>query len=116
MIRVPTFSGESDFTQTLTLGGQEVTIRMAWNSRSEHWYGDFTLASGEAVYSRKLSIGIPLFRTRKALFPLVGDFVLMPERADVAEYPGYSGLGDTHNLYYLDASEVVDLEAFLGIQ
>jgi len=49
------------------------------------------------------------------LFPIVGDFVLMPEVSPAPDYPTFEGLGTTHNLYWLDADELTTWEAALGI-
>ena len=116
MIQIPAFNATSaDFEQTITLGSQELSIRLAWNSRSEFWYMDLDDQRGHVVRSRKLVPLLPIFRSHKALMPIIGDFVLMPESDDAPEYPTFDGFGTTHTLNWLDATELALWEAALGL-
>lgn len=116
MIQVPTFNDTaSDFEQTITLGPQELLIRLAWNTRSSFWFMDVDDQRGNVIYSRKLCPGLPIFYSHRALMPIVGDFVLMREDDTAPEYPTFEGLGTTHNLYWLDQDELAEWEAFLGV-
>lgn len=107
MIQIPSFaSSASDFEQTITLEEQELSIRLSWNSRSEFWYMDLDDQKGHVLSSRKLVPLFPLVGKHKALLPIAGDFLLMPEQDVAPEYPTFEGLGTTHNLYWLNDSEI----------
>ena len=116
MILIPVFNDSAtDFEQTITLGAQEIKLRIAWNTRSGFWFLDIDDQQGHTIYSRKLVPIIPVLRHHRALVPIEGDFVLMPEDTAADEYPTFEGLGKTHNLYWLDADEITQWEAYLGI-
>ena len=116
MIQIPAFNSTSaDFEQTITLGTQELLIRLAWNSRARFWFMDLDDQQGHVLLSRKLIPILPLFRTHRALMPIAGDFVLMPESDVAPEYPTFEGLGTTHTLNWLDDAELVQWETALGI-
>ena len=70
---------------------------------------------GHVDRSRKLCTLWPVCHSHRALVPIVGDFVLMPEVSPAPDYPTFEGLGTTHNLYWLDADELATWEAALGI-
>lgn len=117
MIRIPTFNpAQSDWEQIITLGPQEMKIRFAWNARSHFWFIDLDDQQGHTLYSRKLVPLLPINFSHRALFPITGDFVLLPDVSPAPEYPTFEGLGTTHNLYWLDAAELETWEAALGIQ
>lgn len=117
MIQIPTFNSTSaDFDQTITLGAQELLIRLSWNSRAQFWFMDLDDQQGHVVRSRKLVPLTPLFRSHRALMPIIGDFVLMFESDAAPEYPTFEGLGTTHTLNWLDATELVQWETALGIR
>lgn len=116
MIQIPVFNDSaSDFEQTITLGTQEIVLRIAWNSRSQFWFMDLDDQQGNVVYSRKLVPILPILYSHRASIPIAGDFVLLPEDTPGPEYPTFEGLGKTHNLYWLDADELVEWEVALGI-
>lgn len=123
MIEIPIFNQTaSDFEQRITLGPQELLIRLAWNSRAQFWFMDIDDQQGHAIYGRKVVPLFPILYSHRALMPIVGDFVLMMESDAAPEYPTFDGLGasglttTTHTLNWLDATELEAWEAALGIQ
>ena len=116
MIQVPVFnSSASDFEFTISLGGQDIKLHFGWNTRSGYWFLDIDDQQGHTIYSRKLVPVLPVLRHHRALVPIVGDFVLLPEDTATTEYPTFEGLGTTHNLYWLDAAQLAQWESYLGI-
>jgi hypothetical protein len=117
MIQIPVFNDTAaDFDQKITLGTQELIIRLAWNSRAQFWFMDLDDQQGHVIRSRKVVPLLPLFRSHRALMPIVGDFVLMIESEAAPEYPTFEGLGTTHTLNWLDATELEQWETALGIR
>lgn len=117
MIEIPVFNQESpDFEQKITLGPQELVIRLAWNTRAGYWFMGLDDQQGHVIRSRKLVPVVPIFRAHRALMPIVGDFVLMMESDDAPEYPTFEGLGTTHTLNWMDADELAAWEVSLGIR
>ena len=116
MSQIPLFNKtDGDWEQKISLGDQEIIIRIQWNPRSQMWFIDLDDQDGHVVRSRKLCTLWPVCYSHRALFPIVGDFVLMPEVSPAPDYPTFEGLGTTHNLYWLDADELATWEAALGI-
>ena len=116
MIQIPVFSpAESDWEERITLGDQELKLRIQWNNRAGFWFMDCDDQNGHVIYSRKLVPVFPIYYSHRALLPINGDFVLLPEADGVPEYPTFEGLGVTHNLYWLDPDELIAWEASLGI-
>lgn len=118
MIQIPVFNTTAaTFEQTITLGDQTLQITLSWNGRGGHWYMDLHTADGTALLlGRKLVPVLPVCFSHRALVPIKGDFVLLQESASASEYPTFDGLGTTHNLYWLDDTEVDNLEVLLGIR
>ena len=116
MIQIPTFNpAESDWDERITLGGQELLLRIQWNARSQFWFMDCDDQQGHVIYSRKLVPLFPIYYSHRALLPIVGDFVLLPIAQGVPEYPTFEGLGVTHTLNWLNADELATWEDELGI-
>lgn len=116
MIQIPIFNDTaSDFEQAITLGTQELVLRICWNSRSQFWFLDIDDQQGNVIYSRKLVPLLPILYSHRASMPIAGDFVLIPEDSVSPEYPTFEGLGKTHNLYWFDADELALWELSLGI-
>ena len=116
MIQIPVFNSiESDWQQKITLGPQEISVRFSWNARVGCWFVDLDDQQGNLIYSRKLVPLMPLLYNHRALMPIVGDFVLIAESGAATEYPTFDSLGTSHNLYWLDATELATWEAALGI-
>lgn len=116
MIQLPTFNpDESDWELRITLGSQELKLRIQWNNRAGFWFMDCDDQQGSAVYSRKLVPIIPIYRSHRALLPITGDFVLLPTSDASDEYPTFESLGISHTLNWLDASELAQWEESLGI-
>lgn len=116
MIQIPTFNpAESDWEHRITLGAQELKLRLQWNARAGFWFMDCDDQNGNAIYSRKLVPKIPIYRSHRALLPIMGDFVLLPAGDGVSEYPTFEGLGVTHTLNWLDQDELVLWEESFGL-
>lgn len=117
MIRIPTFNPlQADWEAKITLGTQEMSIRFQWNARASFWFVDLDDQQGNTLRSRKLVPLLPLNFSHRALFPMSGDFVLLPDVDPAPEYPTFEDLGTTHNLYWLDPTELEEWETALGIQ
>ncbi len=117
MIVVPTFNpAQADWEAKITLGTQEMSIRFQWNTRASFWFVDLDDQQGHTLRSRKLVPLIPLNLSHRALFPMSGDFVLLPNGEPVPEYPTFEGLGTTHILVWMDPTELEEWETALGIQ
>lgn len=117
MIQIPVFNDTSAaFEQTITLGDQTLQLTLQWNGRGEHWFLDIATAEGTPRLSgRKIVPMLPVCYGHRAATDIAGDFVLMSESESAPEYPTFEGLGTTHNLYWLDNSELATWEDFLGI-
>jgi hypothetical protein len=116
MIQIPTFNPqESDWEQRITLGDQELRIRIQWNNRAGFWFMDCDDQQGHVICSRKLVPVIPIYRSHRALLPIAGDFVLLPESGASSEYPTFESLGSSHTLNWLNTDELVQWEESLGI-
>ena len=118
MIQIPVFNdSSSDFEQTITLENQTLSLRIHWNGRGSHWFLDIQTQEGQDILTgRKLVPVIPVCYSHRALASVVkGDFVLLPETDQSPEYPTFEGLGTTHNLYWMNPSELTAYETALGI-
>lgn len=116
MIQIPTFNKtDGDWEQKISLGNQEIIVRIQWNPRAQAWFIDLDDQNGHSIVSRRLAPLFPVCYSHRALFPITGDFVLMPEVSPAPEYPTFDGLGTTHNLYWLDADELTQWESDLGL-
>lgn len=117
MIQIPVFNATAAaFEQTITLGDQTLLISLQWNGRGSHWFMDLSTAESTPIISgRKVVPMLPLLYGHRALADIKGDFVLIPESEAAPEYPTFEGLGTTHNLYWMDDTELANWEAFLGI-
>lgn len=116
MIQIPVFNTTAgDWEQRIALGSQEILIRIRWSPRDGGWFVDLDDQQGHIIVSRRLCPLFPVCYSHRALFPITGDFVLLPEVSPAPEYPTFEGLGTTHNLYWLDADELSTWEAGLGI-
>lgn len=116
MIELPIYTpDESDWDMRLTLGNQELLVRLRWNPRPGFWFMDVDDQRGHAIYSRKLTPIFPILRSHKALMPIVGDFVMYATSEASPEYPTFEGLGVTHRLVWMDDQEIRQWEASLGI-
>lgn len=116
MIQIPTFNpAESDWDMNITLGRQEVNLRLQWNNRAGFWFMDCDDLQGHIIYSRKLVPFLPIYYSHRALLPIVGDFVLLPLSGASPEYPTFEGLSVTHSLNWMDADELAAWEVNLGI-
>ena len=116
MIRIPVFNQtDGDWEQRISLDAQEVLIRMRWNPRDSGWFVDLDDQQGHTIASRRLCPLFPVCYSHRALFPITGDFVLLPEVSPAPEYPTFAGMGVTHNLYWLNAEELSQWEASLGL-
>ena len=118
-IEIPMFnSTASDFEQTITLGTQELSLRLAWNTRAGFWYLDIGQADGTPLLSsRKLLPIVPIVGFQyRARCPIDGDFVLVPESDTSPEFPTFDGLGTTHKLYWLPQDEADAWMDSLGIR
>lgn len=117
MIQIPVFNKtDGDWEQAMTLGSQEILIRIQWNPRSQYWFVDLDDQAGHVIRSRKLCPLWPVTFSHRALFPINGDFVLMPETSPAPEYPTFESLGTSHNLYWLDDTELDQWGTALGIR
>ena len=116
MIQLQVFNTLSaDFEQQLALGAITVTLRLTWNSRSEFWMLSVVDANDRRVYAVKLVPNYLLLRQHKALFPLVGDILLVREDPQAGEYPTFENLGTAFNLYFLNEEEVLQWEDTNGL-
>lgn len=117
MIQIPVFNDTaSDWEQSITLGTQELTLRTYWNGRNGYWFLDISAMDGTPkITGRKLVPALPVCYSHRAIASIDGDFVLLPESEASTDTPTFEGLGSTHNLYWMDAQELSDWEASLGI-
>jgi hypothetical protein len=116
MIKMPVFNTtDGDWEHKITLDAQEIIVRMRWNPRAGFWFMDLDDQQGHSLVGRKLIPLFPICYSHRALFPISGDFVLMPEQDPAPEYPTFMGLGTTHNLFWLDPDELAGWEASLGL-
>jgi hypothetical protein len=118
MIQIPVFNDTSaDWEQSMTLGTQELTLRTYWNARSGYWFLDIYAQDGTPkITGRKLVPALPVCYSHRAIAGIEGDFVLLPETEASEDAPTFEGLGSTHNLYWMDDTELNAWEAALGIQ
>lgn len=56
--RIATFSAQADTTQTVTLGGVQYRLRLAWRDRPRAWYMDLSTAAGVGIVAgRRMAAG-----------------------------------------------------------
>ena len=61
-VRIKTFAGQPDLTQTVSLGGTQYRIRLHYRDRTRSWYIDVLDTAGvEIVTSRRVSPGWSTF-------------------------------------------------------
>lgn len=111
---IPAFiAASADFTQRLTLGGVNVTLRTKWNSRAESWWIHLSTDTGP-LGDIALVPQWPILRQFKAYQPgLAGELLVLPLSKD----PGplmYENLGVTWGLFYLSDAEFEEWEARRG--
>lgn len=116
VIQIQAFNAEtSDFTQTVLLGLQTVTLRLQWNTRAGFWFVSTKIDAVGEVKSIKCVPNWPLLEQYKATLPLEGDLMLLPEGLGQPEYPTFDGLGVTHNLHWLSVEELATWRTLNGL-
>jgi len=75
MINLPTFQTvSSNFSYTIQIEAQIVTIKLVWNVRSGHWFFTITDGTQNRIDGIKCIVKYPLLLTHKGLTDIRGDF------------------------------------------
>jgi hypothetical protein len=116
MILLPTFQTvSSDYNYLITLEERSYKIRMTFNVRNQDWFitlEDFT--TGQRIDGVRVVTNWPLFRTHRGQIQLRGDILCVP-LSTAPSAIGYDGLGVTHNLVYMTATEVAQWRVDNGL-
>lgn len=117
MIKIPLFqSVSSNFTQTIELEDQLVTIKIVYNIRIGSFFLTFT-AGDVTLYGIKIVQNWPLLRQSKAFLSSVfaGDFLAKRDVEIIDEDITYDNFGNGWNLYYITSEELTEWEDSNGI-
>ena len=112
---LPTFQTISaDFTYKIALGAELYTVRLMWNSRSQHWHLTIADTLGGRIDGVKVVEKWPLLTPHRAQIKLAGDIVAVP-LSDSADPLGYDNLGTEWALGYLPPDELATWKAANGM-
>jgi len=106
MLKIATFQNlTSDFTERVKIGGIEVSLRFAWNTKSEYWilneYKE--IESGIIINAVKMVLNYPVlyqFSTN-----LKGQLTIFLQDSSLSTDITYESFGNGHNLFYLEEEE-----------
>jgi len=113
---IKSFADKSaDFTQVVNLGGAQFTIRLCWNSRSEHWHMTIVDSQGGRIDGVKVVERWPLCTPHRSQIKMGGDLVAIPAVTDPTIRLGYDNLGTEWLLAYLTADELLTWKADNGV-
>ncbi len=106
MLEIPIFQDQfSDFTEIVTLDNIDISLRFAWNTKSEYWM----LNEYKEIESGKILNGIKLVLNYPLMFQyptsLSGQFLIFLQDSSLGTYITYNSLGAGHNLFYLTDEE-----------
>jgi hypothetical protein len=117
MLKIPTFQNQSsDFTQRVTLDELEISLRFAWNTKSEYWmlneYKE--IESGKIFNGSKVVYNYPLLYQ----FPtsLSGQLIVLLQDSSLGTAITYSSFGAGHNLFYISEEEFESWKVTNGFQ
>lgn len=117
MIRLPTFQSESsDFSYRINLNGQQIRLRITYNTRAGHFFAMLTDTDGEIIGRTKLVLNWPIFRNHRASIAFDGDFMVKVDDNTLGSTIDYDTFGAGHTLYYLTPDEVKEWEEENGIR
>lgn len=118
MTQLPVFQTISaDFSYTIKLENQIVTLRFKWNVRAGNFFLDFTDAGGNSLYGIKLLPNWPLLKYGKGnIDRFSGDLMIFQAENSAESEITYDNLGVGWILYYLSQEEVSAWEAENGLE
>jgi hypothetical protein len=108
MIQIPTDSSGlvPAYSETIQLDGSLYLLRLAWNTRTEHWYLSIYLPDETPIALGRMVInGVNLLRSCSTPGRPPGVLVAVPIDSS-NEHAGIDGLGSRVGLYYLPIAEV----------
>ena len=117
MLKLPTFQTQSaDFTERFTFDGIEISLRFAWNTKSEYWMLNTykEIESGRTLNGIKLVLNYPLLYQFVTALP--GQFLIFSQDASLGSTITYKSLGSGHNLFYLSNEEFITWKEYYGFQ
>lgn len=106
MLKIPTFQNySSDFTERVTLDNVEVSLRFAWNTKSEYWilneYRE--IDSDIRIHGVKMVLNYPvLFQFSTSL---AGQLIIFLQDSSLGTEITFPSFGRGHNLFYLTQDE-----------
>jgi len=117
MLEIPVFQDQSsDFTERITLDNVEISLRFAWNTKSQYWmlneYKE--VASGLTLNGIKMVVNFPLLY--QFVTNLSGQFLIFLQNSALTTEITYSSLGEGHGLFYLSNEEFNNWKDFNGFQ
>jgi len=106
MLKIPIFQNQSsDITERVTLDGIEISLRFAWNTKSEYWM----LNSYIEIESEITLNGIKVVANYPLLYQfstsLTGQFLIFLQDSALGPEITYDSFGNGHNLFYLSDEE-----------
>jgi hypothetical protein len=107
MILIPTDSTGAlrEYTEVVGLEAAKYTIKLSWNTRTEHWMLSlYDTAANPVIEGAAVSCGVDLLRGSSVSTRPPGRLLAIPTDASI-EHPGLKGLGSRVQLYYEEAGE-----------
>lgn len=108
--------GQSHWTQTTSLGGNDYQLTFRWSQRAGRWALDLADSAGvPIVQGRTLAPLLRLLRGIRDPRRPPGDIVLVDQRAarEGLADPTFTSLGERHQLVYLDGDDLAQALASL---
>lgn len=104
-------AGVPHFRQRNTLDGVEYTLDFRWSQTEERWYLDLRDSAGTLLVGCiKLVANYPLLRgRRRSVAGLPPGELWIADGREFPADPGLDELGDTHQLLYIDASDLAQI-------
>ena len=107
MIRqIPLTQVESNYSQTVTLDGEDYTFRFLWNDRDRHWYLTVRDVAGDDILAGiKVVADIPITThcSDDRIYP--GELWVI-DTTGAGQDPGLRDFGSRVLLYYVDEEDV----------
>lgn len=117
MLEIPIFQDQSsDFTERVTLDEVEVSLRFAWNTKSEYWMLNAyeEIDSGFILNGIKMVLDYPILYQFPVSLP--GQLIVIQLDSSLSSEITYKSFGNGHNLFYLSDEEFDSWKEYYGFQ
>jgi len=117
MLKIPIFQDQSaDFTERVTLDNVLISLRFAWNTKSQYWMLNTyeEIDSGIKLNGIKIVLDYPILYQFPVTLP--GQLIILQQDSSLSSEITYNSFGNGHNLFYLSEEEFAGWKVVNGFQ